>query len=194
MALRSFEEVPGFAENFETMTRLSEGFRPELVVSDFESFAYLYAKKHDLPVLSIDNMQIINRCTHDAAILAGEETSFQFTRAFVKGKLPFCDRYLITTFFYPPLRKERTSLYPPILRPEILATKSRPGEHLLVYQTGEGYDAQFVSTVDGVIERLGAESFDLLLMDLNYSRDTTSGREGLALIPRVRDHDPALRR
>jgi sigma-B regulation protein RsbU (phosphoserine phosphatase) len=58
--------------------------------------------------------------------------------------------------------------------------------------SGEGYDAQFVSTVEGVIERLQADSFDLLLMDLNYSRDTTSGREGLALIPRVRDRDPAL--
>jgi sigma-B regulation protein RsbU (phosphoserine phosphatase) len=57
---------------------------------------------------------------------------------------------------------------------------------------GEGYEARFVGSVDGVIERLQAESFDLLLMDLNYSRDTTSGREGLALIPRVREHDPGL--
>ena len=58
--------------------------------------------------------------------------------------------------------------------------------------TGEGYEPQFVSSTDGVMERLRAESFDLLLMDLNYSRDTTSGREGLELIPRVRIHDPGL--
>jgi sigma-B regulation protein RsbU (phosphoserine phosphatase) len=58
--------------------------------------------------------------------------------------------------------------------------------------TGEGYLTQFVSSTDAVMERLRAESFDLLLMDLNYSRDTTSGREGLELIPRVRAHDPAL--
>jgi phosphoserine phosphatase RsbU/P len=57
---------------------------------------------------------------------------------------------------------------------------------------GEGYEAQFVTTVDGIMERLQQESFDLLLMDLNYSRDTTSGREGLALIPRVRARDPGL--
>ncbi len=57
---------------------------------------------------------------------------------------------------------------------------------------GEGYEAQFVDSTDAVLDRLGAESFDLLLMDLNYSRDTTSGREGLALIPRVRERDPAL--
>ena len=58
--------------------------------------------------------------------------------------------------------------------------------------SGEGYDAQFVDSTDAVLDRLRAGSFDLLLMDLNYSRDTTSGREGLALIPQVREHDPAL--
>src|ERR687896_2355512 len=58
--------------------------------------------------------------------------------------------------------------------------------------TAEGYQPQFVSSTDAVMERLRAEPFDLLLMDLNYSRDTTSGREGLELIPRVRAHDPAL--
>src|SRR5215207_9667470 len=58
--------------------------------------------------------------------------------------------------------------------------------------TGEGYQPQFVASTDAVMERLREESFDLLLMDLNYSRDTTSGREGLELISRVRAHDPAL--
>ena len=59
--------------------------------------------------------------------------------------------------------------------------------------TGEGYAPQFVSSTAAVMERLRAEAFDLLLMDLNYTRDTTSGREGLELIPRVRTHDPTCR-
>ena len=58
--------------------------------------------------------------------------------------------------------------------------------------TGEGYEPEFVSSTDAVLERLRERPFDLLLMDLNYSRDTTSGREGLELIPQVRQHDPAL--
>jgi sigma-B regulation protein RsbU (phosphoserine phosphatase) len=58
--------------------------------------------------------------------------------------------------------------------------------------TGEGYVPQFVSSIDAVMERLRAEPFDLLLMDLNYSRDTTSGREGLELISRVRGQDAAM--
>jgi sigma-B regulation protein RsbU (phosphoserine phosphatase) len=58
--------------------------------------------------------------------------------------------------------------------------------------TGEGFDPQFVSSTAAVMERLLADRFDLLLMDLNYSRDTTSGREGLELIPKVRTHDPSM--
>ena len=51
--------------------------------------------------------------------------------------------------------------------------------------TGEGYEPVFVASTDAVLERLRENAFDLLLMDLNYSRDTTSGREGLDLIPKV---------
>jgi phosphoserine phosphatase RsbU/P len=58
--------------------------------------------------------------------------------------------------------------------------------------TGEGYEPEFVSSTEAVLERLRERSFDLLLMDLNYSRDTTSGREGLELIPKVRAIDSAL--
>jgi sigma-B regulation protein RsbU (phosphoserine phosphatase) len=58
--------------------------------------------------------------------------------------------------------------------------------------TGEGYEPEFVSSTDAVLERLRARPFDLLLMDLNYSRDTTSGREGLELIPKVRALDRSL--
>ena len=78
--------------------------------------------------------------------------------------------------------------------PRVLVADDQPDilEALRWLLAGEGYDAQFVDSTDAVLACLRAESFDLLLMDLNYSRDTTSGREGLALIPRVREHDPAL--
>jgi uncharacterized protein (TIGR00661 family) len=127
--------VAGWPHNIRQYFELAESFKPEVVVSDFESFSYLFGRNHRLPVISVDNMQVINRCTHDASLLAGFEDSFEGTRALVKSKLPGCFHYLTTTFFYPPVRKERTSLLPSILRPEILAARSEPGEHLLVYQT-----------------------------------------------------------
>jgi uncharacterized protein (TIGR00661 family) len=133
--------ITGVPKNIKAYFELVDDFRPNVVISDFESWTYLYAKSHGLPVLSIDNMQIINRCTHPDAVTAGHETEFQLTKAFVKSKLPFCDEYLITTFFRPPVRKADTVLVPPILRPEVLAAKPSAGAHLLVYQTGEGYQS-----------------------------------------------------
>jgi sigma-B regulation protein RsbU (phosphoserine phosphatase) len=55
-----------------------------------------------------------------------------------------------------------------------------------------GFDTDLVSSVDDVIKRLETGPYDLLLMDLNYTRDTTSGREGLELIDRVRARDATL--
>jgi uncharacterized protein (TIGR00661 family) len=129
----------GLPDNIRAYFDLIRDFKPELVISDFESWTYVYGQTHRLPILSIDNMQIINRCTHGPEILEGYRADFEVTKAFIKGKLPFCKHYLITTFFYPEIRKERTTLVPPILRPEILEASPSQGEHLLVYQTGEGY-------------------------------------------------------
>lgn len=128
----------GLPKNIAAYFELIGGFRPDAVISDFESWTYLYGKTHRLPVLSIDNMQIINRCTLPSDVIAGHQAEFQLTKAFIKSKLPFCDAYFITTFFHPEVRKDRTRLFPPILRPEILRVKRRTGDHLLVYTTGEG--------------------------------------------------------
>jgi uncharacterized protein (TIGR00661 family) len=127
--------IKGLPANVKAYFDLVDEFNPDAVISDFESFSYLYGANHMLPVISVDNMQIINRAKHDPALLAGHEKDFELTRGIVKSKLPGCYHYLVTTFFYPPLRKDRTTLLPSILRPEILAAKSEPGEHLLVYQT-----------------------------------------------------------
>jgi len=125
-------------QNIAAYFELIREFKPEVVISDFESWTYVYAKMHGLPIISVDNMQIINRCTHDPEVIDKYETDFRVIRLFIKGKLPFCSHYIITSFFRPPLRKPKTTLCPPILRPEILAAERSDGDHLLVYQTAEG--------------------------------------------------------
>jgi phosphoserine phosphatase RsbU/P len=55
-----------------------------------------------------------------------------------------------------------------------------------------GFETDLVSSVSDVLARVTQKPYDLLLMDLNYSRDTTSGREGLELLDRVRGADAAL--
>ncbi|HEX8411514.1 MAG TPA: sigma-54 dependent transcriptional regulator [Thermoanaerobaculia bacterium] len=43
-----------------------------------------------------------------------------------------------------------------------------------------------------VIRQVGARQFDLVLIDMNYTRDTSSGAEGLELLEQLRDYDPTL--
>jgi DNA-binding NtrC family response regulator len=43
-----------------------------------------------------------------------------------------------------------------------------------------------------LMEALGESDYDVLLIDLNYTRDTTSGQEGLDLLGRIREFDPRL--
>jgi len=125
----------GWPQNIRAYFELAQQFQPEIVISDFESWSYLYGKNHRIPVISVDNMQIINRCQHAPRILEGHEGEFQTAKGIIKSKVPGAFHYLISTFFYPPVRKKRTTLHPPILRPEILAAKPESGNHLLVYQT-----------------------------------------------------------
>jgi uncharacterized protein (TIGR00661 family) len=137
--LHNLESAPrGLLQNIQVYRRVAEnGFAPELVVSDFESWAYLYALNHRIPVVSIDNMQILNRCRHDLQVTDWESLDFRLAKLAVKIKLPGAYHYLVTSFFFPPVAKKRTTLVPPILRPEILAARREPGAHVLVYVAAE---------------------------------------------------------
>jgi uncharacterized protein (TIGR00661 family) len=123
-------------KNVEVYGRVAEsGFEPDLVISDFESWAALYATRHGVPVISIDNMQIINRCRHDKELVKAKGFDFELARLAVKMKVPKAYHYLVTSFFFPTVRKKYTALVPPILRPEIVDLTWEPQAHVLVYQT-----------------------------------------------------------
>lgn len=56
----------------------------------------------------------------------------------------------------------------------------------------EGYDVTAARSPAEALERLEASDFDLAIVDLNYTRDTTSGQEGFDLLERIRAVDPTL--
>lgn len=140
--LLNLEKAPlAFTKNLDVMRKVLAGFEPQVVISDFESTAYLYARINRVPVISIDNMQVINRCRHDRFVSDDESFAYRLAKLAVKAKLPGAYHYLVSSFFFPPVRKPRTTLVPPILRPEILSAKREPGAHVLVYQTQHGNTA-----------------------------------------------------
>jgi uncharacterized protein (TIGR00661 family) len=142
----------GWPRNVRAYFDVAEKFKPDVVISDFETWSYFFGKVFGVPVISIDNMQIIDRCEHAPEILEGLGAEFALTKAIVKAKVAGAKHYFITTFFYPPTRKQHTTLVPPILRPEILSARRGAEGHLLVYQSSTSNQA-----LAGVLEQSGLE-------------------------------------
>lgn len=65
-------------------------------------------------------------------------------------------------------------------------------EALRLLLKGEGYELELANSPAAVVAAVSQRPFDLLLMDLNYARDTTSGREGLDLLSQVHLIDDTL--
>jgi sigma-B regulation protein RsbU (phosphoserine phosphatase) len=57
---------------------------------------------------------------------------------------------------------------------------------------GHGYRTETVTHPARVLQALKAGEFDVVLMDLNYTRDTTAGGEGLELVSQIRSIDENL--
>ncbi|HSC26276.1 MAG TPA: sigma-54 dependent transcriptional regulator [Vicinamibacterales bacterium] len=65
-------------------------------------------------------------------------------------------------------------------------------EALRLLLKGEGFQLETATSPAGVLAAIEAREFDVALIDLNYTRDTTSGEEGLNLLSRIQGHDPTL--
>jgi DNA-binding NtrC family response regulator len=65
-------------------------------------------------------------------------------------------------------------------------------EALRILLKGEGHQTESVTSVSGIFNALQQRDYALLMMDLNYTRDTTSGQEGLEVIPKIQALDNTL--
>jgi DNA-binding NtrC family response regulator len=65
-------------------------------------------------------------------------------------------------------------------------------EALRILLKSEAYQTEGVTSLAGIFHALEKKEYALLLMDLNYTRDTTSGQEGLAAIVKIQEIDPTL--
>lgn len=78
--------------------------------------------------------------------------------------------------------------------PRILIADDQPDllDALKLLLKGDGIEIDVVASPDAAVAALQARTFDLVLMDLNYTGDTTSGREGIDLLTRVQQIDRLL--
>jgi phosphoserine phosphatase RsbU/P len=80
------------------------------------------------------------------------------------------------------------------LQPRILIADDQPDliDALRLLLKGEGIQIEAATSPEAALAAIATGSFDLLLMDLNYSGDTTSGREGITLLSKVQTLDNLL--
>jgi DNA-binding NtrC family response regulator len=65
-------------------------------------------------------------------------------------------------------------------------------EALRLLLKGEGYATEMVASPAALLTAVQKVDYDAVLLDLNYARDTTTGREGLELVSQLKVHDPTL--
>src|SRR5437016_6662625 len=57
---------------------------------------------------------------------------------------------------------------------------------------GNRFEIETAASPAGILKAVDSQELDVVLMDLNYARDTTSGSEGLDLLSRIQAADPTL--
>jgi DNA-binding NtrC family response regulator len=82
----------------------------------------------------------------------------------------------------------------PRRKPSVLVADDQP--HILdaleLLLEPEGFRMEKARSPFMVLEALKSGSYDALLIDLNYTRDTTSGKEGLDLLTQIKAHDSQM--
>jgi uncharacterized protein (TIGR00661 family) len=135
---QNFRQAPReLPDTVKRWMRVVQEWRPEVVITDFEPLAGRYARASRTPLVCVDNINMLDRCEHDSEIIGREREDFLLARAVTRAMVPTAGDYIITTFFQPRLARGRTTLVPPILRPEVVAAEPERGDHLLVYSSGD---------------------------------------------------------
>ena len=184
----------------------AERFQPDAAITDYDSFVWFFAAAHRLPIVSIDNAQVLPRCIHRQEAFGPYRDGMRALEAFTIAKAPSAQHYIVTSFFYPPVKphlRPTTTLVPPILRAEVLRALAAPrsaGGHVLAYKTGSLDDASLLGPLarvpeqrfvvyglrDGaatVPENVSAKPFDTdgFLADLTSAR-AVIGNGGMSLL------------
>ena len=78
--------------------------------------------------------------------------------------------------------------------PRVLIADDQPDvlEALRLLLKGEGFQIEAATSPAAILSALESRDFDVVIMDLNYTRDTTSGAEGLDLLTRIQALDSLL--
>ncbi len=123
----------GYEKLQELRHKLFKTFRPDCVITDFEPMTAYLANHYEIPLVTIDNQHRMRYLEYDCP--PGRMMESRMTKTIIRAMVPRPDVSLVTTFFFGETRNQRTFLFPPILRHEVLEQRPEQGDHILVYVT-----------------------------------------------------------
>ncbi len=152
-------------DNIKLLYNIANEFKPELIISDFEFYSNILSKIIRVPMISIDNMHVITHCKIDVPRKYSRDKLK--AEGVVRSFIILPQKYLITSYFYPEIKNsDKVSIFPPILRNEILNLESVKGGHVLVYQTSTS-NSKLIEVLKKVDENFIIYGFDFEKVDEN---------------------------
>ncbi len=125
--------------------RLFREFRPDCVITDFEPMTAYLANYFDLPLITLDNQHRIRYMKLDTPSCLRKDQLL--TETVIRAMVPRPDVSLVTTFYFGETKNDRTFLFPPIIRKNVLEVTASEMDHIIVYLTG-GFES-FIEMLKG---------------------------------------------
>jgi len=132
---------------------LIKKFNPDLIISDFEPTSHYFAYFMKIPIISIDNMSVLSKCK----LKVKQEDFLDYLSALSIVNLftPESDFHyrLIFTIKKFQTQGKNVFLFNPVLRKEILKTKPKNKDFILVYQTSKTNFEKMLSDFQEIKEK-----------------------------------------
>jgi uncharacterized protein (TIGR00661 family) len=139
-ALRIF-----FLRKRRTVDRIAEiilSYRPDLIITDYEYFTPLAARRAGRACVSLDHQHVLTHCHCEPPPV--QRVSRLMTNFAVRRLYSSASSFLVVSFYrLPPKDPQTTRVLPPIIRPAVREHAARAGEHVLVYQTSPTFHRLF---------------------------------------------------
>jgi len=119
-------------KNWPKLYRKIKNFKPDLFISDFEPLTAAIAHLEKLPLISLDNQHQLTNSKID--VPKKYKRDFITDSLIVKSMVWGADYYLITSFFKTKITKQKTFIFPPIVRGPVARLKTRTENFIFVYQ------------------------------------------------------------
>tara|TARA_Y100000310_G_scaffold28368_1_gene27004 strand:- start:3032 stop:4102 length:1071 start_codon:yes stop_codon:yes gene_type:complete len=133
--LSNIKNAAGLTKSYVKVKRILNNFKPDLVISDFETLTAYNAYYLGIPVVSVDNIQQITKCKLNFPKKYFND--FIKTKIVVKMIMPFSNYNLIMAYSPLKVNDNNSIITPPLIREEIKKLKTKKEDFVLVYQTSK---------------------------------------------------------